>query len=45
MLQDFLDKFGFRQAMEQGVSDPFEASDEEVMVVPAEEYSSQRVLC
>jgi len=45
MLQEFLDKFGFRQAMEQGVSDPFEASAEEIMVMPAEEYSSLRILC
>ena len=45
MLQEFLDKFGFRQAMEQGISDPFEASGNEVMVMPAEEYSSLRILC
>lgn len=41
----FLDKFGFRLAMEYGVNDARVLAGERAVVVPAEEYSRQQVLC
>lgn len=41
----FLKNFGFRLAMEYGVSDIRARAGERVTVVPAEEFSAQQVLC
>lgn len=41
----FLDKFGFRLAMEYGVSDVRARSGERAKIVLAEEFSAQQVLC
>lgn len=41
----FLTDFGFRLAMEYGVSDVRTRAGERAVVVPAEEFSAQRVLC
>ena len=41
----FLTKFGFRLAMEYGVTDVRVRSAERVVVIPAEEFSAQQVLC
>ncbi len=41
----FLTNFGFRLAMEYGVSDIRARAGERVVVVPAEEFSAQQVLC
>ena len=43
--EQFLTKFGFRLAMEYGVTDVRKRSAERVVVVPAEEFSTQQVLC
>lgn len=41
----FLNKFGFRLAMEYGVSDVRALSGESCEVIPADQFSSQQVLC
>ncbi|MGQ7845092.1 hypothetical protein ACUNV4_11490 [Granulosicoccus sp. 3-233] len=41
----FLEKFGFRLAMEYGVTDVRTRSGERVVAVPADEFSVQQVLC
>ncbi|NND91762.1 MAG: hypothetical protein HKN42_12950 [Granulosicoccus sp.] len=41
----FLSKFGFRLAMEYGVTDVRERAGERAVVVPADEFSHQQVLC
>lgn len=41
----FLTKFGFRLAMEYGVSDVRQRSGESMVVTPAEKFSGQQVLC
>jgi len=41
----FLEKFGFRLAMEYGVTDVRARSAEQVVAIPAEEFSVQQVLC
>lgn len=41
----FLTKFGFRLAMEYGVTDVRIRSAESAVVVPAEKFSAQQVLC
>jgi Rieske Fe-S protein len=43
--EQFLEKFGFRLAMEHGVTDVRERSGDKCTVVRAEEYSAQQVLC
>lgn len=41
----FLDKFGFRLAMEYGVTDVRVRAGQTSVAIPAEEFSVQRVLC
>ncbi|ASJ75107.1 hypothetical protein [Granulosicoccus antarcticus] len=43
--EQFLTKFGFRLAMEYGVTDVRQRAAERIVVVPAEEFSTQQVLC
>jgi len=43
--QRFLTKFGFRLAMEYGITDIQARTGQTVVVVPAEEFSSQQILC
>lgn len=45
MYDVFLEKFGFRQAMEQGVSDPATLSGAHATAIPAADYSSLQILC
>lgn len=42
---EFLQKFGFRLAMEYGVTDVRERAAETAVTVPADEFSLQQVLC
>lgn len=41
----FLNKFGFRLAMEYGVTDVRTRSGDRIVVTPADEFSAQQVLC
>lgn len=41
----FLEKFGFRQAIEQGISDPYELAGDSTVITNAEDYSKLRILC
>lgn len=45
MYDDFLQKFGFRQAMEQNVSDPATPSGDHARITAAEDYSTLQILC
>ncbi len=45
LYERFLSTFGFRLAMEYGVTDVRARSAEQVVVIPAEEFSAQQVLC
>ena len=43
--EEFLQKFGLRQSMEQGLSKPDVLSASETVAVPADSYSRQQILC
>ena len=43
--QRFLDKFGFRLAMEYKVSDVWQLAGETSVATPAAEFSKQRIRC
>ena len=45
MYAPFLAKFGFRQALERGLSDPEQQVGNETQVTLASEYSNQQILC
>lgn len=45
MLEQFVEKFGFRQAIEQNLTDPYETSGPTTSVVPADEFSAMQILC
>lgn len=45
LFEQFLEKFGFRQAMEQGISDPYEPAGDDTVVTLAEDYSKLQILC
>lgn len=45
LYERFLDKFGFRLAMEYGVTDVRTRARERATIIPAEEFSAQQVLC
>lgn len=45
LYERFLEKFGFRLAMEYGVSDVRARAGDTVVAVPADEFSVQQVLC
>lgn len=45
MFEIFLEKFGFRQAIEQGISDPYELVGESTRITDAEQYSKLQILC
>ena len=45
MVAEFLERFGFRQAMEQGISDPYTKTGAQATVVEAENYSELQILC
>ncbi len=42
---EFLQKFGLRQSMEQGIADPSQLADATTIAVPAATYSKQQILC
>ena len=43
--QRFLEKFGFRLAMEYKVSDVWQAADDKTLATPADKFSQQRIRC
>lgn len=43
--QRFLEKFGFRLAMEYKVSDVWQAAGEKIVATPADKFSQQRIRC
>lgn len=45
MFEVFLEKFGFRQAIEQGIADPYELVGDSSEITVAEQYSKLRILC
>ncbi len=45
MFELFLEKFGFRQAIEQGIVDPYELVGESARISDAQDYSKLRILC
>ena len=45
MFELFLEKFGFRQAMEQGIADPYELVGDSVRITEAQQYSKLQILC
>ena len=45
MLEQFVEKFGFRQAIEQNLVDPYTPSGAKTSVVPADEFSAMQILC
>lgn len=45
MFEVFLEKFGFRQAIEQGIADPYELIGESSEITEAEQYSKLQILC
>lgn len=45
MFEVFLEKFGFRQAIEQGIADPYELIGNSSQITEAEQYSKMQILC
>ena len=45
MVGEFLERFGFRQAMEQGISDPYTSTGPQATIIDAENYSELQILC